>query len=452
MYSNNDTIVSIATGPQGVIAIIRLSGKNCFEIAKPIVHQNHLFTNPKANITYLVNIIDENKNFLDKAMIITYLEPKSYTGQNMIEIFCHNSPYIVRKIIHILLKNGARQAEKGEFTFRAFLNGKLDLSQAEAINDLIKSETEKEHRIAVGNLHGKLSKKINNIKQKIIDLLADIEVRIDDTYEEMPLLDISQYNKKIENLEAEIKKLSDTFLKASYIKSGIKVAIVGAPNCGKSTLLNKILGYERAITSPIAGTTRDTIEEKTEINGFKFVFIDTAGIRKTDDPVELEGIKRTENIIKKSNIVLFLKDITEINSQDNIYCKQIIDKNISQTTRVIEVLTKLDLKPSFKDNKKLAISSITGKNIDNLLLMLTNEEEKLIDDVYDEIITSERHYNLLLKAVESLSSLKKNINTQNYEIMAEDLRQCLADLESIIGKTTSDDILKSIFSNFCVGK
>jgi len=453
MYNPNDTIVAPATGPDGAIGIIRASGSNVFEICKKIFIPFKAFENPTPNNAYFLKIVDENNTIIDKVIVLLYLAPKSFTGENMVEIFAHNSPFIIKKTIQLFLKNGARIATKGEFSFRAYINGKIDLVQAEAINELIKAETEKQHLIAINQLEGKLSSKLNSIKQKIIDILSEIEVRIDDSYEEMEELDEKKYIDKIDNLIKEIEKLKDTYHNARFIKNGINVSIVGTPNSGKSSLLNSILGYERAITSEIPGTTRDTIEESTIIDGIKFIFIDTAGIReKTGDKLEEEGIKRTINSIKKADIIIFLKDISiSENPDEDLIYKKIIE-NKKTDSKLIEVYSKSDLKPARKiDEKTLKISSKTGENIDKLIQMLSKIKEKISDDIYDEIIVSERHYKSLDECIKELSEIKK-LNINEYEIVAEYLRGALLALEEILGKTTPEDILKTIFSNFCVGK
>ena len=453
MYNPNDTIVSPATGPDGAIGIIRASGSNVFEICKKIFNPSKAFENPTPNNAYFLKIVDENNTTIDRVIVLLYLAPKSFTGENMVEIFAHNSPFIIKKTIQLFLKNGARIATKGEFSFRAYINGKIDLVQAEAINELIKAETEKQHLIAINQLEGKLSSKLNSIKQKIIDILSEIEVRIDDSYEEMEELDEKKYIDKIDNLIKEIEKLKDTYHNARFIKNGINVSIVGTPNSGKSSLLNSILGYERAITSEIPGTTRDTIEESTIIDGIKFIFIDTAGIReKTGDKLEEEGIKRTINSIKKADIIIFLKDISiSENPDEDLIYKKIIE-NKKTDSKLIEVYSKSDLKPSRKiDEKTLKISSKTRENIDKLIQMLSEIKEKISDDIYDEIIVSERHYKSLDECIKEISEIKK-LNINEYEIVAEYLRGALLALEEILGKTTPEDILETIFSNFCVGK
>jgi tRNA modification GTPase len=454
MYNVDDTIVSLASGPLGAIGIIRLSGAKSFQISKKILKPNYAFEKPVSNRAYLLNIVDENGKLLDRAMVITYISPKSYTGEDMVEIFCHNSPYVVKKTLKLFIDAGARQAREGEFSFRAFINGKMDLSQAEAVNELIASETEREHSIAINHIEGKLSAKINDIKQSIIDLIAEIEVRLDDTYEEMDDINSDEFFLKTERVKDRIKKLADSFSKANFIKNGIKIAIVGTPNSGKSSLLNSIIGYERAITSDIPGTTRDTVEEKAYINGFKTLLIDTAGIREhcTDD-IEKEGIKRTVKAIREADVVIYLSDISVIDNEDEKIAIKIIEDNINPDAKLIKVFSKSDLKRKKEmDENYIEISSKTGSNIQMLMDEITEGYEKGIDTAYDEIITSERHYNALSLALNNMDMSLKKIKNKEYELVVEDLRSALADMEEILGKTTSDDVLESIFKNFCVGK
>lgn len=453
MYNLSDTIVAIATGPKGAIGIIRVSGKDAFLISSKILKPDTAFTNPKPNLSYLLKAVDENANLIDRVMVITYLKPKSYTGEDMVEVFCHNSIYIVKKLLDLFIANGARQAYEGEFSFRAFINGKLDLSQAEGINELIKSETEKQHRIAINYVNGNFSKKINSIREKIIDFLSQIEVRIDDTYQEMDEINISEYKDEMASLIKLIERMCDTYKKAEFIKNGIKIAIVGSPNSGKSSLLNKIIGYERAITSEIPGTTRDSIEVISEIGGIKLTFIDTAGIRlDTSDPIEKQGIENTKKIIKTSDIIIYLEDISRPETDDDRYAIKIINENANPNTKIIKVYSKSDLKQLKSKSDYIKISSKTGRGIESLLSLISRTQQDIVDTNYDEIVISKRHYQSLMEVKKELNSLYKIIDSKNYEIMAEHLRGALNHLEDITGKTTPEDILENIFKNFCVGK
>ncbi|MGC8866941.1 MAG: tRNA uridine-5-carboxymethylaminomethyl(34) synthesis GTPase MnmE [Elusimicrobiales bacterium] len=449
MYPTNDTIATIASGPDGVIGIVRISGKDTFKVASSFILPND-FYKEKDNKYYLVKIIDPKTcKTIDRAVILVYHAPKSYTREDMIEIFCHNSPYIVRKILELAIENGSRQAQAGEFTFRAYINGRIDLIQAEAINNLIKSETEKQHEIALRQAEGSLSKKVKKIRSQIIDLISEFEVRIDDSYEEMEDIDKCKFYTKIDELVAVIKKLADTYKNSSIIKDGIKICIIGAPNCGKSTLLNTIIGYERLITSPIPGTTRDVVEIAFDINGFKTVFYDTAGIRETDDPIEKEGIKRAIKTATVSDIILLLRD--PLQSDDDYFkIKRILYENISKHTKILEIITKSD---TVKERKTdgFYVSSFTGENIKKLLFKITEIKQRINDNIFDEIIVSERHYQCLLKAAQEIEKIK-DIHFHHYELVSEHLKNALDAMEEIAGRTFSEEIIKNIFSRFCVGK
>ncbi|MCX7905211.1 MAG: tRNA uridine-5-carboxymethylaminomethyl(34) synthesis GTPase MnmE [Elusimicrobiales bacterium] len=450
MYQTTDTIVTIASGPGGAIGIIRISGKDALKISSKFLSPNNFINNPK-NSYFLLKITDpKTQKIIDKAIVVIYLSPKSYTGQDMIEIFCHNSPYIIKKTLEIALENGARQAQPGEFTFRAYINGKIDLIQAEAINQLIKAETEKQHSIAIKQAEGSLSKKLFEIKNQIISLLSETEVRIDDSYEEIDEINQDSFKNSLDSVIESIKKLKDTYHSYSYIRDGIKICICGAPNSGKSTLLNTLIGYERIITSPIPGTTRDVIEVILDIKGFKMIFYDTAGIRKTEDPIEIEGIKKTFSTIENSDIILLLKDPLQT-EREYLEIKEKVMEKVKKEAKIIEIITKSDILKEKNKSNFLYISSISGENLDKLLSMITDLKEKITDDIYDEIIVSERHYQCLLKSYNELIKIK-NIPFNNYELIAEHLKNALNELEAIVGKTLSEDILKNIFSKFCVGK
>lgn len=447
MYQTNDTIVTIASGPGGAIGIIRLSGNESFKIASSFLQPNKCFENPRKGYHFL-KIVEDSK-IIDNAIVLLYIKPKSYTGEDMVEIFCHNSPYIVRKTLELALRNGARQAREGEFTFRAYINGKIDLTQAEAINQLIKAETQKQHEIALRQAQGSLSKKLSEIKNEIIDLLSEVEVRIDDSYEEIENIDMDSFYRRLDILLSSIKKLKDTYHNTNFLREGIKICICGSPNCGKSTLLNTITGYERVITSPIPGTTRDVIEVIIEIRGFKTIFYDTAGIRETDDILEKEGIKKTLKTINNSDIVILLQDPFQ-NKEEYMKVKEIVSKNMKTNSKLIEVITKSDMLKE-KPHNKMYISSLTGENIEKLIHSILDEKEKIADETSEEIIVCERHYQSLTKTYEELKKIK-TIESSHHEIIAEHLKNALDELESIAGKTLSEDIINNIFSKFCVGK
>jgi tRNA modification GTPase len=456
-YDIKDTIISISSGfNKSAIAIIRMSGDDCFEIASKFIKPTKSFKNIKPDSALKLSVYDENDELIDRVIAIPYIEPKSYTGENMLEIFCHGSTYIVKKIINTAIKYSARQAYNGEFSFRAFLNGKIDLSQAEAINDLINSETKKQHEIAIRQLSGNIKSKINSIKENLIELLSEIEVRIDDNYEEMEKLDYDKFQKKLSNIINECEKFAKSFESGKYLKSGVKIAITGLPNSGKSSLLNTLVGYNRAIVSQKPGTTRDTIEETMEINGYKVIINDTAGINlASEDEIEKEGIERSRDAIKKADIIIFLIDISQKADMENEKIEREIIENKRSDSTLIKVFSKSDLKPKIEiPDNSLKISSLTNENIDRLKeIIISNIESKNFDS--GEILTSIRHYKCLNESLVYLNETKKIIcsnQKEEIELIAENLRSALNSLVDIVGETTSEDILHKIFSDFCVGK
>lgn len=466
----NQTIVAMSSAPgYGAIAIIRISGKNAFEISSKFLKPSFVFKNAKPNHTFVLNVI-EGTNIIDKVIVVLYLGPKSYTGEDMVEIFCHGSPYIIRKILTLAIKNGARQAAPGEFTMRAFLNGKLDLIQAEAINDLILSENEAAHKAAINQLEGSVTKRIAGIKNEIINLLVEVEARLDDSDEEIPEIDSTKFQAQIKKIASDIKKLSDSFEHGKYIKQGIKVSIVGAPNSGKSSLLNALLGYKRAIVSDIAGTTRDTIEEKITISGFSVIFIDTAGInRHTCNPLEKEGMRRTIKAIKSCDVLLWVQDSSKPVDDSDEFISECIKKNAgspqhpllkspqtvgktSTPTRIITVINKIDLKPKrpIPSGKNIVHTSCkTQEGIEKLKEMIVQIQENICISESSAVITSARHFQALTNALKELTAASKQVQI---ELIAEHLRASLKELAEIIGETTSEQILSNIFEKFCIGK
>lgn len=449
----NQTIVGVSTAPgHGAIAIIRLSGKDVFEISSKFLHPFPAFKNLKPNHTRVLKVLD-GTNLIDNAVVVLYLAPKSYTGENMVEIFCHGSPYIIQKISMLAIKNGARQSAPGEFTLRAFLNGKLDLIQAEGINDLILSENEAAHKSAISQVQGSVTKQITKIKNAIVNLLVEIEARLDDSDEEIPEINFTEFQTHIKKIASDIKNLADSFEHGKYIKHGIKVAIVGAPNSGKSSLLNALLGYKRAIVSSFAGTTRDTIEEKISISGFSVIFIDTAGInRHTCNPLEKLGMQRTIKAIKTCDVLLWVQDSSKPFDDSDELISECIKQNVHPHTRIITVMNKIDLKPKriiSSDKNTVKISCKTQEGIEKLKANLVNIQEKICISESSAVITSARHFQALSNSFKELTLASTQVQI---ELIAEHLRASLNALGEIIGETTPEHILSSIFEKFCIGK
>lgn len=436
----NDTIAAFATSSaSGAVALLRLSGEKSLEILKTLTRKQ-TFEPRKAT---LVNIYDEGA-VLDKALALYFKAPNSYTGQDIVELSLHASPYIKTRVLQNCFKLGARQARAGEFTMRAYLNGKMDLAQAQGVADIIASKNKAAHKAAMNTLEGKLSEKLQMIKTDLMDLLAQVEVRLDDTDGEMQDLPKEYIEQILSKAKENIKKLTDTFSNGKFVKEGIKTAIIGVPNSGKSSLLNALLGFDRAIVSDQSGTTRDTLEAEISIDGFNLILTDTAGIREHAlDAAEIEGMQRSRRAAQQADIIIFVHALEKTELEDKLL------NQIKETgKKIIEVYNKADL---FKgEEKKNAISCKTGQGLEDLKKEII-KTIGLADLNQDEvIITSALHYQALKKASEELDlALEKSTEL---DLMAAHLRWALESLKELIGIFTPDDILDIIFSKFCVGK
>jgi tRNA modification GTPase len=455
--SLENTICAVATAPgTGAVAIIRLSGRKSFEITDKI------FFNKKGKKIseqkpYSIHFgeIKENVTVIDEVLVSVFRSPHSYTGEDSVEISCHGSLFIQQKILNILLKNGASLAQAGEFTKRAFLNGKMDLSQAEAVADLISSSSAASHRVAIQQMRGGFSNDLKDLRSRLVKFISLVELELDFSEEDVEFADRIELGNLIEEIKIHISKLSDSFELGNVIKNGIPVAIVGEPNVGKSTLLNVLLNEDKAIVSEIAGTTRDAIEDVISVKGILFRFIDTAGIRHTEDKIESLGIERTMSKIDKAEIVLLLIDAQDKNAREKI--EQI--RNRAGEKKIIVVVNKTD-KNKFQINNlpgnNLKIVEISAKyrtNIDILndaLIEAVNFSNVKENDI---IITNARHFEVLQKALISservISGLLQNISG---DFLAQDIREILQSIGEITGTVTSDEILGNIFVNFCIGK
>jgi len=456
------TIAAISTAPGiGGIGIIRISGKKCYDILNKIfIAKNYeKIENIKGyTIKYGKIINPENKEIIDEVLVSYFKAPKSYTTEDMCEINSHGGIIIIKKILEICIKNGAKLAEPGEFTKRAFLNGRIDLTEAEAIIDVINSKTEKEAKASISQLEGNLSIEIKKIKQKVLNILADINASID--YPEYDIEDVT--NRKILNTmnetKIELKKLSDSFENGKIIRDGINVAIIGRPNAGKSSLLNNILKEDRAIVTEIEGTTRDTIEEFVSIKGIPFKFIDTAGIRESDNLVEKIGIKKSKKAADESDLIIAMFDNSKELTEDDAYILDYI-----KDKKAIIILNKIDLKDKIleKENK---IISLNKEIIKISLSKKTNLEEfyEVLNKMFDleqitveneNLITNIRHKNLIDKALLCINEVEKSINeNMPIDIISINIKEILENLLEITGENVSEDIIKEIFSKFCLGK
>lgn len=467
----NDSIVALATpSGAGAIAIIRVSGHNAIEIGASVFQsiKNKKLNEQKTHTLHLGHIIDQGKT-LDEVLISIFKGPNSYTGENTIEISCHGSTYIQQQIIQLLLRKGCRMANAGEFTLRAFLNGKLDLSQAEAVADLISSDNEASHQIAMQQMRGGFSNEIATLREELLNFASLIELELDFAEEDVEFADRSQFHELLNRIEFVLKRLIDSFAVGNVIKNGIPVAIIGEPNVGKSTLLNALLNEERAIVSDIAGTTRDTIEDELVIGGVGFRFIDTAGIRETKDVVESIGIQKTFEKIEQAQVVLYLVNGTEL-IDDNALETLIVTINKTQNQfpqkTIIIVINKKDLiseklivaiheklSTINQQTKTLFISAKNKEGVDelkNTLLSFVNTGTLRNNET---IVTNTRHYDSLLKALDEIQNVKFGLESNlSSDLIALDIKEALYHFGLITGQVTNDELLGNIFANFCIGK
>ncbi len=466
-----DTIVALATpSGAGAIAVIRISGENAITIANAIFQsvRGKDLTKQKTHTLHLGHIVDDKKT-LDEVLLSIFKGTNSYTGENTIEISCHGSTYIQQQIIQLLLRKGCRMANPGEFTLRAFLNGKLDLSQAEAVADLISSDNEAAHQIAMQQMRGGFSNEIAQLRAELLNFASLIELELDFAEEDVEFADRSQFKALIQRIELVLKRLIDSFAVGNVIKNGIPVAIVGEPNVGKSTLLNALLNEERAIVSEIAGTTRDTIEDELVIGGIGFRFIDTAGIRETKDVVERIGIQKTFEKIEQAQVLLFLVDgfqlsinstienlITEIGKTQNQYPQKpilvLVNKSDLLSAEIITAIQqKLPTENGTRHTIFISAKQKTGiEELKNQLLSFVNTGALRNNET---IVTNTRHYDSLLKALDEIQKVKHGIETQlSSDLMAIDIKEALYHFGLITGQVTNDELLGNIFANFCIGK
>lgn len=452
---NEDIICAIATGTGGAIGIIRISGKGCIELADRIFSKD--ISKAKPYTLHYGNIQSPDGTCIDKVLVSVFHAPNSYTGEESIEISCHNSPYILQCIMEQLFRNGARQANAGEFTQRAFLNGKLDLSQAEAVADLISSTNAATHRMAMSQLRGGFSKQLTHLRQQLLHLTSLIELELDFSEQDVEFADRTQLLSLSKEISNHIQQLANSFQAGNALKNGIPVAIIGAPNVGKSTLLNNLLQEDRAIVSNIQGTTRDLIEDVIQIDGITFRFIDTAGIRRTKDQIEKMGIERSLQAAERAQIIILL-------SEPNVPFPELRIKEGKPILRVINKCDKNLPSSSFLYHKVspqnlIHISAITGDGIQLLQKTLVREANIPQLTENETVITNLRHYQSLTQALQSINRVIEGMlqdPQSSYiptDLLAQDLRECLHHLGTITGGTiTNDEVLESVFKNFCIGK
>lgn len=460
-----DTICAIATPPgEGGIAVIRISGQDSFNIINKIFFRNiqrkdsQVITNDDAN-KIIYGFIFDNEKLIDEVLISVFKSPNSFTGEDIIEISCHGGFFIANKIITLLNKLNIRIAEPGEFSKRAFLNGKIDLSQAEAIADLITSKTDASHNASLAQLEGSLSKYVKSVREEIIKITSLVELELDFAEEDVEFVNKNEVKQKILSVISELNRIIISYIKGKIIKNGVNLVIAGKPNSGKSSLFNYFLNSDRAIVSNVAGTTRDFIEENLLINGVLFKLTDTAGIRLSDDQIETEGIKRSLERIKNADLVLYLID-SSASEKDLIDSLKYFDKNLDKN-KTIPVFSKSDLENNSSidlnafNNNFLKISINDDKSIDNLKSEMINKLNltSIPSQSGELIITNLRHKLCLENTVKELESAIQSIeNNMSGEYISLDLRNALNKLAEITGEFTNDDILNSIFLNFCIGK
>jgi tRNA modification GTPase len=459
MYQK-DTIVALAT-PHGLgaIAVVRLSGAQAIAIVNECFYnkKNKQVLSTKKTHTLSFGNIKNNDDDIDEVVVGLYRGPQSYTGEDIVEISCHGSPYIQEQIIKLCLNLGARMANPGEFTLRAFLNKKLDLTQAEAVADLIASDSHASHQLAMQQMRGGFSNDLKMLRQQLIDFAALIELELDFSEEDVEFANRTQFIALIEKIQQKLVPLIESFKLGNVIKNGVPVAIAGKPNAGKSTLLNALLNEERAIVSEIAGTTRDTIEEVLNIDGIAYRFIDTAGLRETTDQIEQIGVERSYDKINNASILLYVADGANIKDPNDLL-KEI---NAAEQFKIpyLLVLNKVDLISNAVLNEAAqhalicAISAKNGTGIEQLKTAIANLLVNKSLNQYSEIVTNLRHYKGLSNAYQALSDVLHGIkNNLNTELLAFDVRSANQYLGELTGDITNDDILGSIFTRFCIGK
>ena len=461
--TNKDTIIALATASgAGAIAVLRVSGPKAISVSNTLfksIHDKNLLNQPTHTI-HLGHIVDGDR-VLDEVLVSIYKNPQSYTGEDVVEISCHGSSYIQQEILQLFIRNGCRSANPGEFTLRAFLNGKMDLSQAEAVADLIASDSAAAHQIAMQQMRGGFSSEIKKLREELLNFASLIELELDFSEEDVEFADRRQFEDLLQRIVKVLKYLIDSFSTGNVIKNGVPISIIGAPNVGKSTLLNALLNEDKAIVSNIAGTTRDAIEDELIIEGIKFRFIDTAGIRQTDDTVESIGIKKTFAKMAESQVIIQLIDasvISKSNAADVLYSVAYTKAQYPEKEALV-VLNKMDLADKvlvskvFSELEPLHMSAKTGEGVEAL-------KTQLLDMVHmgklqnnDTIITNARHYDALRLALENIQKVQVGMQTGlSGDLLAIDIREALYHFGRITGEISTDDLLGNIFANFCIGK
>ena len=454
VYSD-DTIIALATPPGvGAISVVRLSGKYSISVVNKVFQGKNLEAE-KSHTIHLGQIKDEDK-IIDEVLVSIFREPNSYTKENVVEISCHGSNYIIKEIISLFIRLGIRFARPGEFTQRAFINGRFDLVQAEAVADLIASDSDTSHEMAMKQMRGGFSKEINALRESLIHFASLIELELDFGEEDVQFASRKELKETVLTLKSEIEKLISSFRLGNAIKNGVPTVIVGKPNVGKSTLLNALLNEDRAIVSEIPGTTRDFIEDEIFIEGIRFRFIDTAGLRDTEDAVEAMGVARTREKMQKASLILYLFDLSK---EKLVEIEKVVAELESQKIPFLKIGNKKDiaapalLKEFGNDEEMILISAATEENLEELKTKILHKVHLDNINTGESIVTNVRHLEALRKTSsdldEVLTGLEKNIT---HELLAQDIRHALFHLGEITGEITTEDLLGNIFSKFCIGK
>ena len=460
----NETICAISTAPgTGGIAVIRVSGADALAICDRVFHPHEegkrLASRKGYTLTY-GTVVDDSGEMVDEVVAAVFRAPRSFTGEDTVEFTCHGSIYIQQTILRLLIAQGCRMAGPGEFTQRSFLNGKMDLSQAEAVADLIASTSAGQHRLAMNQMRGGFSQELKALREQLLHLTSLMELELDFAdHEELEFADRKELEEIASRIERTISRLAQSFKAGNAIKNGIPVAIIGETNAGKSTLLNALLNEEKAIVSDIHGTTRDVIEDTVNIQGVLFRFIDTAGIRETRDTIEALGIERSFRAIERADIVLWLVDQTEADKQIAALSGKVLP--LCEGKQLILVLNKSDLNASKSSiinsqlsiNKVLSISAKHKEGIDQLQSLLVEAAHLPALSSSDVIVTNLRHYEALTRALEAIRRVQEGLSSGlSGDFISQDLRECIFHLSDIVGEVTTDMVLQSIFTHFCIGK
>ena len=455
---NQETIVALATpNGLGAISVIRISGLNAISITEKLFQPkgNKKLSNQKSHTVHLGHLI-RNGHELDEVLVTLFKGPHSYTGENTIEISCHGSTYIQQEIIDLFIENGIRVANPGEFTLRAFINGKMDLNQAEAVADLIASENEGSHKLAMEQMKNGFSNDLKKLRAELLHFSSMIELELDFSQEDVEFAERSEFKKLTIKIQSELEKLIDSFKSGNVLKNGISVAIAGKPNAGKSSLLNTLLNEDKAIVSDIPGTTRDSIEDSLVIDGINFRFTDTAGLRETKDVIESKGIEKTKEKINSARILIYLFDsndtsFKEINSDLESFKREDLS--------ILLVRNKVDLKNTnqilINELEKFEIIEISANNADsvNLLKKRLINEINILNPYTDTVISNSRHYEALMNALKAIEEVNIGLkNDISGDLLSVDIRKSIEHLAEITGEITNDDVLGNIFANFCIGK